>query len=70
MKPIYKMYHSFEEWQTMSQQEKSHWYQVQDAKTKKGFNKPSENEAEEIERIERRNSQQIDNLQTTIEINF
>jgi hypothetical protein len=70
MSLIYKKYHSFDEWLQMSQQEKSHWHRVQDATTKKGFNKPSENEAEEIEHIERDHSQRIDGLQTAIEINL
>jgi hypothetical protein len=70
MNLIYKKYHSFEEWQQMSQLEKTRWYQIQTTKSTTGYNKQSENEAEEIEYIERCNSQRLDGLQKTIEINF
>lgn len=70
MNPLIKKYHSFEEWLNMDSATREQWYKLQCYKPSKSFIKRADNEAAEIERIERTTAETTSNRQLLSEINF
>ena len=70
MNPLFKKYHSFEEWLTLTSSDRQQWYKLQTIKNTRSNLSTIENEMELIERTQREQTERNSNHELFQEINF